>query len=130
MMITNQNDITEYTNYNKIYIPTDYYNQNFKYNFSGDYIIIRTNQNCRTQNTNQYCNCYQYRIDTNTPSTAYECNYTSTSNQTIAFEKLSTDINDSMYIRERYIQDKGLILGLFIVGIIFAILLTRRASYR
>ena len=129
-MIIEQNDLVNYEELDKIYIPNDYRNQNYKYNFSGDYIIIRTNTNCRTQNTQQYCTCYAYNYKTNVISTGYECNYTSTSNQSLAYTSISEDINDSMYIRDRFIQDKGLYIAIFILGLILAILLTKRGAYR
>lgn len=129
-MINNTEDVTNYTNYNKVYIPTAYINQNWKYNFNGDYIIIRTNQNCRTSYNTQYCDCRSYNMKNNVISSTYECNYTSDSNQSIAYESLSYDINDSMYIRDRFIQDKGMILGIFIIGLVLAILMTKRGAYR
>lgn len=129
-MITNQNDLVNYTNYNKVYIPNDLVNENWKYNFNGDYIIIRTNQNCRTNYNTTYCDCMAYNYKNNVVSTEYECNYTSENNQTIAYSSISTDINDSMYIRDRFIQDKGIIIAIVLLGIILAILLTKRGAYR
>ena len=129
-MISNTNDQSQYQNYNKLYLPNDLINQNWKYNFNGDYIIIRTNQNCTTNYNNQYCDCKAYNMKNNVVSTNYSCNYTSDSNQSIAYTSLSSDINDSMYIRERFIQDKGLIIGIFILGLILAILMTKRGAYK
>lgn len=129
-MITNQNDLVNYTNYNKLYIPNDFVNENWKYNFNGDYIIIRTNRNCRTNYNTTYCDCMTYNYKNNVVSTTYECNYTSDSNQTIAYSSISTDINDSMYIRDRFIQDKGIIIAIVLLGIILALLLTKRGAYR
>lgn len=128
-MIGNQ-DETNYQTLNKIYIPLEYTQENWKYNFNGDYIIIRSNQNCNTQYQTQYCTCYAYNMKNNVISSGYECNYTSTSNQSIPYNTISNDINDSMYIRERYVQDKGIMIGIFILGIILAILLTKRGAYR
>ena len=129
-MIIEQNDLVNYENQNKIYIPNGYINNNWKYNFNGDYIIIRSNQNCYTQYNTQYCTCYAYNYKTNVISEGYECNYTSNSNQTIAITSISNDINDSGYIRERFIQEKGIMLAILGIGVIIAILLTRRSNYR
>lgn len=128
-MIIEQNDLVNYENLNKIYIPNNYNNQNYKYNFSGDYIIIRTNQNCRTNYNTQYCDCYAYNYENNVISEAYECTYNTTSNQTINNTYISSDINDSMYIRDRFIQDKMLYIGIFILGIILAIFITKERKF-
>lgn len=129
-MISNQDDLVNYIQYDKIYVPEDYIDSDYKYNFNGDYIIIRTNNNCRTSYNTIYCDCYAYNYKTNVISEAYECTYNSSSNQTISNTYISSDINDSMYIRERYIQDKAINIGIFIIGIIIAILLTKRGAYR
>lgn len=128
-MIIEQNDLVNYENIDKIYVPNNYINQNWQYNFNGDYIIIRTNENCRTSYNTTYCDCRSYNYKTNVMSEIYECNTTNTNTQTIAYTSISNDINDSMYIRERFIQDKMLYLGIFILGIIIAILITRRVKY-
>lgn len=129
-MIIEQNDLVNYESLDKIYIPNNYINENWKYSFDGDYILIRTNQNCRTSYNTTYCDCRVYNMKNNVISETYECNYSSDSQRTISYTSISNDINDSMYIRERFIQDKGIYIGIFIIGIIFAILLTKRGSYR
>lgn len=126
-MINNTEDITKYSESGKIYIPSQYINRNYSYRFNGDYITITTNLNCRTQYNTTYCDCRQYNWKLNVISNAYECTV-STSTQVIPFESISEDINDSMYIRDRFIQDKGIYIGIFILGIILAILLTRNRS--
>lgn len=129
-MISNENDIENYGNLNKIYIPENYRNENWKYNFNGDFIIIRSNQNCYTQYSTTYCTCYAYNFKTNVISEGYNCNTSSDNNQTININYISDDINDSTYIRERYIQDKSIYIGIFIIGIILAILMTKRGAYK
>jgi len=129
-MIINQDDITNYTNYNKIYIPQEYVNQNYIYRFNGDYITIMTNNNCRTSYNTTYCDCRQYNYKTNVITNVYECSVSGTQTQQIPYTSISTDINDSVYIRDRFIQDKGIYIGIFIIGIIIAILMTKRGAYR
>lgn len=129
-MINNQDDLVNYTNYNKIYIPQEYVNQNYIYRFNGDYITIMTNNNCRTQYSTTYCDCRQYNYKTNVITNVYECSVSGTQTQVIPYTSISTDINDSIYIRDRYVQDKGIYIGIFIIGIIIAILLTKRGAYR
>lgn len=120
-MITNDKDINEYKNFNKLYIPENYNNSNWSYRFNGDYIYIITNQGCYTQYSSTYCNCYMYNYKNNVMSETYTCN-TNNSNPIIAYSNITSDINYSTYIKDNFIQDKSLILGMFILGIIFAIL--------
>lgn len=124
-MINNDNDIKLQ---NKIYIPQEYINQNYKYNFNGDYIQIRTNQNCRTSNTYQYCNCYYYNWKTNTISTTYECTYNTTSNYNIAYSQISSDIKYSEPLRNTYYMNNILRISVFVIAIIFFIALTKERS--
>ena len=53
-MIKNEEQKIEYENYNKIYIPNEYINQNYKYTIAGDEITIITNENCYKNYNNQY----------------------------------------------------------------------------
>lgn len=129
-MINNQEDITKYENYNKIYIPSDFVNQNWTYRFNGDYITITTNQNCRTNYNTQYCDCRQYNYKTNVITNPYECTVSTTQTQVIPYTSISSDINDSVYIRERFIEDKGILIAILLVGLIIAIMMTKRGAYR
>lgn len=128
-MINNSDDISKYTDLNKIYIPVDKVNSNYSYRFNGDYIMIITNQNCYTNYTTQYCDCYQYNYKNNVMSDTLTCN-TSSNNAVIPFSSISSDINYSQYIRNNFIQDKGTIIFMVILGLLFAIFLTKeRSSY-
>lgn len=128
-MINNSDDISKYTDMNKIYIPVDKVNSNYSYRFNGDYIMIITNQNCYTNYTTQYCDCYQYNYKNNVMSDTLTCN-TSSNNAVIPFSSISSDINYSQYIRNNFIQDKGTIIFMVILGLLFAIFLTKeRSSY-
>lgn len=42
------------------YLPSNFVSSSFTYSSNGDYIIVRTNQNCYRQGTQQteYCDCY------------------------------------------------------------------------
>ena len=123
-MITNENDILSYKAKDKIYIPENFKSDRFTYKVNNDYILIITDQNCRVNYNTTYCTCYYYNYKNNVMSEAYECN-TNNSNPTIAYSSISSDINDSIYIRERFIQDKGIIFLIIIVGILFAVFLTK-----
>lgn len=128
-MINNNNDITAYTANNKIYIPSNYVDSNYSYRFNGDYIIIITNNNCYQNYNTTYCDCRSYNYKNNVVSEAYSCSTNSNNTQVINYQSISTDINDSIYLRERFIQDKGIIFLMFILGLIFAIFLTRERRH-
>lgn len=127
-MITNNEEITKYTEMNKIYIPSDKINSNYSYRFNGDYIDIITNQNCYTNYNTTYCDCYRYNYKENIMSQTYSCS-TNNNNPIINYQLITSDINYSSAIREKYTQDKIIGIGIFIIGIIFAILLTKERRH-
>lgn len=127
-MITNQNEITKYTEMNKIYIPSNMVNSNYIYRFNGDFIDITTNLNCYNSYNTTYCDCYRYEYKNNVISNVYTCS-TNSSSPVISFNYITSDINYSNAIREKYIQDKFIYFGIFIIGIIFAIFLTRERKH-
>lgn len=125
----NDNEKVKYEEFNKIYIPSDYISDNYSYRFDNDYIMIITNNNCYTQYSSTYCNCYRYNWKTNVMSNVINCN-TNSNLAEIPRESISEDINYSRYIKEQWIWDKGIYLGIFILGILLAAFLTReRSSY-
>lgn len=125
----NNNEKMKYEELNMIYIPADYINSNYSYRFDGDYITIITNNNCYTQYNTQYCNCYRYNWKNNVMSNVINCN-TNSNLAEIPIESISEDINYSRYIKEQWIWDKGIYLGIFILGILLAVFLTKeRSSY-
>lgn len=123
-MIQNADDVTEYKSYDKIYIPTQYINNNWSYRLNGDFITIITNNNCQTQYTSTYCNCYYYNYKNNIISDVYSCNINN-NNPSIPFVSITDDVNFSISIREKFIQDKSLFILMFVIGILFAIFLTK-----
>lgn len=127
-MITNENDILKYKDYNKIYIPSDFLNQNWQYRLNGDYVTVITNSNCYTQYSSTYCDCYLYNFKENLISNAYTCN-TNNSNASIPYNSLTNDINYSEHIRNIFIQDKSILLLIIILGILFAKFLLSERNY-
>lgn len=111
-----------------IYIPKEYIDQNWSYRISGETIIITTNNQCYTQYNNTYCNCYTYLIKEDLMSDVYSCNIANNSTQTINVAKITSDPNYSNKIRNDYIQQNIIWIGVFIIGIVFAILLTKERS--
>lgn len=128
-MINNNEDIQNYSNQNKIYVPNSMVNQNYTYKINGDIITIITNNNCYTNYNTTYCDCRQYNYKVDLLTENYSCS-TNNNNQTIAYTSITNDINYSEIARERFIQDKFTIITMIAVGLIFAIFLTKeRKSY-
>lgn len=113
-MIKGNETITEYTDYNKIYIPTEYNNENYKYTISNDEITIITNKDCRTQYSSTYCTCYRYNERYNIVTKGYECN-ANPNNYIINYDYITSDINYSDRITGYYSEKYGVLL-LMIVG--------------
>lgn len=129
-MITNQNDINTYKEYNKIYVPQSLNNTQWIYRFSGDnYIVIITNQNCYTNYNTTYCECIYYNYKENIESERYTCNRDS-GNYQINYNKITSDINYSDRIIGYFIGHKSIILGIFILGILIALLMSKVRSMR
>lgn len=42
----------------KTYLPSTFINNNYRYKINGDYFTIITNNNCFSQYSNTYCDCY------------------------------------------------------------------------
>lgn len=63
----------------KTYIPQDLLSSNYRYTISNDSILVHTNQNCYTQYSTTYCDCYYvYPKMDYLVSNATSCNYNPT----------------------------------------------------
>lgn len=95
------------------YLPTEYINSNFKYRLNNDYITIITNNNCYTQYSSTYCDCYNifpkldYMVSEKT-----SCNSTNISNYVD-----SSHFTDNYYYRVDFVN----ILLMFTIMSIFII---------
>jgi len=128
-IIKNEKQIEEYKNELKLYVPEDYYNENYQYRYNNKIITIVTNNNCRTQYNTTYCNCYNYFTEENITSEVYECS-NNTNQYTIPIEKITTDINNNERIRNDYMQETMINYFVFIIAIAFVIaMLTREVRY-
>ena len=116
-MISNNETITEYLQYNKIYIPTTYYNQNYKYTISGNEVTIITNQNCYTNYNTQYCDCYRYNEQYNIITQPYSCN-SSPGNYQLSYASLTDNINYSYRITNDYVNNYTIMFGTLIIGLL------------
>lgn len=121
-------NIEDYKN-QTIYIPEELYNENYNYYFDNEYIRIETNNNCYTQYNATYCDCYLYNTKENITSETYACN-NNIDNTKIAIEKVTDDITNNVYIIQDYLQRSQIGILMIILGIIFALFLTKeRSSY-
>lgn len=124
-MITNDEQIQEYKTYNKIYIPQQYYNENFKYTINNDTLTIITNQNCTTNYNTTNCTCYQYNIKYNIITNQNTCNRNPS--YEISHDYITTNINYSDRIVNYYTNNYIILFGTIIVAIIFTILFKRNS---
>lgn len=121
-MITANETIQKYSEYNKIYIPINYVNNNYKYTISGDEVTIITNNNCRTSYNTTYCDCYRYNEKYNIMTQSYECN-ANPSNYIIDNNYITSDIDYSdrivSYFRDNYIITYGIVIIVFLFTLTF-----------
>ena len=127
-MIKNEEQITEYKEYNKIYVPTEYINENYKYTINQDEITIITNENCVTNYNSQYCDCMRYNEKYNIVTNRYQCNR-NPSNYVLSSNQLTDDINYSMRIANQYKNEYIILYGIVIIALLF-IIMTRKNSRR
>ena len=127
-MIKNEKQKLEYEQYNKIYIPNEYINEQYKYTISGDEITIITNENCYTSYNNQYCDCIRYNEKYNIKTERYECNR-NPSNYILNSNQLTSDINYSERITNKYKNEYIILYGIVIIALLF-IIITKKNSRR
>lgn len=123
-MIKDEN-ITKYTLYDKIYVPTQYYDEDFKYTINNDTLTIITDQNCTTNYNTTNCTCYQLNLKYNILTNQYSCNRNP--NYEIDHYYITTDINYSDRINTKFTQDYTILYGIIIIAIIFSLLMKRNS---
>lgn len=122
----NENLENEYKTHNKIYIPTEYKNQYWRYLLNGDEITIITNNNCYQNYNTTYCDCYRYNEKYNIITESYTCN-SNTSNYEIDFNYISDNINDSYRITKDYVNNYTILLLTIILGMIIVSLFKKNS---
>lgn len=127
-MIKNEEQKIEYAKYNKIYIPSEYINDQYKYTISGDEITIITNENCYTNYNNQYCDCIRYNEKYNIKTEVYQCNR-NPSNYILNSSQITSDINYSERITNEYKNEYIILYGIVIIALLF-IITVRKNSRR
>lgn len=125
-MIKNEEQKLEYEQFNKIYIPNEYINQNYRYTISGDEITIITNENCYTNYNNQYCDCMRYNERYNIITERYECNR-NPSNYILSSSQLTSDINYSERITNKYKNEYVILYGIVIIALLFIITMKKNS---
>ena len=127
-MITNEEQINKYKEYNKVYIPSEYINENYKYTLNQDEITIITNENCYTNYNNQYCDCIKYNEKYNIVTERYQCNR-NPSNYIISSSQLTEDVNYSTRITNEYKNNYIVLYGIVIISLLFVVM-TKKNSRR
>lgn len=127
-MINNEQQKIEYSKYNKIYIPSEYINENYKYTINQDEITIITNENCETNYNNQYCDCMRYNEKYNIITNRYQCNR-NPSNYILNSNQVTDDINYSNRITNQYKNEYIILYGIVIIALLF-IIMTKKNSRR
>lgn len=125
-MIKNEEQIMKYKGYNKIYVPTEYINENYKYTISQDEITIITNENCETNYNSQYCDCMRYNEKYNIVTERYQCNR-NPNNYIINSNQLTDDINYSQRITNQYKNEYIILYGIVIVALLFIITIKKNS---
>lgn len=117
-MIKDIDQEIEYKEYNKIYIPTEYINENYKYTISGDEITIITNENCTTNYNTTNCDCRRYNERYNIITNVYQCNR-NPSNYILNSNQVTDDINYSYRITNEYKNNYIILYGIVIIALLF-----------
>ena len=123
-MINGNETTTKWEQDNKIYVPTTYNNQNYKYTISGDEITIITNNNCYTNYNTTYCDCYRYNERYNILTESYSCN-SNPNNYIIDNDYISSDINDSYRITRDYSNYYVIMIGIIVIVLLFSNIMKR-----
>lgn len=127
-MIKNEEEIIKYKEFNKIYVPTEYINENYKYTINQDEITIITNENCETNYNSQYCDCMRYNEKYNIITNRYQCNR-NPNNNILSNNQITDDINYSSRITDQYKNEYIILYGIVIIALLF-IVMTRKNSRR
>lgn len=116
----------EYKEYNKIYIPTEYINENYKYTINGDEITIITNENCTTSYNTTNCDCRRYNERYNIITNVYQCNR-NPSNYILNSNQITDDINYSYRITNDYKNNYIILYGIVIIALLFVITIKKNS---
>lgn len=126
-MIQNQEQKTEYeTNYNKIYVPSEYVENTNKYTIDNENLTIITNHNCITSYNTTQCDCYRYNIKYNIITQSYQCNR-NPNNYILKNQSITTDSNYSTRITSEYAKNYEIFFWITLIVLITTILFKRNS---
>ena len=118
-MYKNETIENELELYNKIYVPSQYINQNYKYTLNGDNLTIITNQNCTNNYNTTNCECYILDLKYNViKNQSNQCNY-NPSNNIISYSSISNNVDYSDRITSYYIKEYGVYFGIIMIVLLF-----------
>lgn len=123
-MINGNETVTKWEQDNKIYIPKEINFQSNKYTINGDEITVITDDNCYTQYSSTYCDCYRYNERYNIVTEAYSCNR-NPSNYIIDNSYITSDINSSYRINNDFTNNYIILYGIVIIVLLFTIVMKR-----
>lgn len=113
--------------YNKIYVPNEYMNRNYKYTLSGDNLTIITNQNCTTNYNTTNCDCYildlKYNIIKNQSN---QCNY-NPNNNVVSYTSITDNVDYSDRITSYYIKEYSIYFAIIVIVLLFTSTLKRNS---
>lgn len=125
-MINDVEQKSEYKQYNKIYIPTEYINENYKYTINGDEITIITNENCELNYNSQYCDCMKYNERYNIITNRYSCNR-NPNNYILSSNQFTDDVNYSYRITNEFKNNYIILYGIVIIALLFIITMKKNS---
>lgn len=126
-MISNEEVKDIYEQNNTIYVPEEYYDENYKYILENDTMTIITDKNCTTNYNTTNCDCYRYNVKYNIIMTSYQCNRNPNNNNLVQNRYITTDINSSNKITNDYTKDYILIFCILILAMLFVSVLKRNS---
>lgn len=105
----------------KTFLPENFLNESYLYSYNNNYYIVKTNNNCHTQYSTTYCDCFNIYPDNDyLQSDVYSCSLNS--NSTISYNNFTSDF--------WYRKDLSSILVIFLVLFIFTMYMPYRIISR
>lgn len=120
--------IEDYKN-QKIYIPQELNNYNYRYFLNNNNIQILTNNNCYTNYNTTYCDCYLYSQELNISTNSYSCSINYNATNSIDYSKITSDLENNLNITNQYINLNIMQLIMIILGILFALFITKERKF-
>lgn len=75
----------------KIYLPSQLINNNYRYYYNNNDIEIITNNNCYNNYNTTYCDCYYYSLDHNIITESFSCSGNNYNTNRISINTFTSD---------------------------------------